>query len=105
MEQSKRAISTREQIVKNYRVATYCYLTPFSLVLVGLIWDVFLPLVLLTLLPAGAIGIFFTRRGLRLASQSGDREKKDVGYANVLLGSIVLALGVFGIAIAYLATG
>lgn len=46
----------------------------------------------------------FTKRGFVLASTSGDREKKDVGYGNFILGTIILLLGLLGLAIAYVVT-
>ena len=104
MEQPTGVVATREEIINNYRKATYCYFIPFGLAVIGALLNFFLLLALLTLLPAGILGLYFTRRGLLLAGKSGDREKKDVGYVNVLLGILVLGLGIVGVGIAYVAT-
>jgi len=97
-------MTSRTQIVANYRKATYCYASPFSLLLIGFVIPFSAFLGLLSLLPLGVAGLFFTRRGLALAVSSGDREKKDVGYANLILGVIILGLGLLWLAIAYAMT-
>lgn len=58
-------------------------------------------LALATLLPFGLAGLFFTKRGLALSIKSDDRQKKDVGYANLVLGSIILIIGLLVVAFAY----
>ncbi|WP_345223759.1 hypothetical protein [Hymenobacter koreensis] len=57
---------------------------------------------LLLLLPLSAVGLFLTWRGFQLARRSGDTEKKDVGYANLILGVILLGLGLVGLGLAYM---
>lgn len=106
MDATKEALETRAAIVKNYKLATYCYATPFVCLLLGFIHFMFFPLFLITLFPLGVAGMFFTRRGLSLAVKSGDREKKDVGYANVTLGIIVLVAGagLIGLVLIYIRT-
>ncbi|MBO2008947.1 hypothetical protein [Hymenobacter negativus] len=65
----------------------------------------FLALFFLSVLPLGILGIVFTKRGFTLAATSGDREKKDVGYSNFIVGAIIVALGVLGLSLAYVMTG
>jgi hypothetical protein len=62
----------------------------------------YFPLVPLVLLPLSLAGLYFTRRGLALARKSGDREKQDVGYANVVLGIILAGVGLLGLAVLWL---
>ncbi|MGI4762094.1 MAG: hypothetical protein ACRYF0_15410 [Janthinobacterium lividum] len=62
----------------------------------------YFPVVPLVLLPFSLAGLYFTRRGLALARTSGDREKRDIGYANLVLGIILAGLGLLGLALAYL---
>ncbi|WP_400191548.1 hypothetical protein [Hymenobacter sp. B81] len=97
--------SGRAQIVTCYKRATYCYALPFALGLFGVIVPFFFALALLSLLPFGLAGLFLTKRGWKLAVRSGDQEKKDVGYANFVLGGIILLLGFLGLGLAYVVTG
>ena len=85
MDATKVAFEMRADIVRSYKMATYCYVTPFIFLLLGIIHFVFFLLFLTTLFPLGIAGMFFTKRGLSIAVMSGDLEKKDVGYANVTL--------------------
>ncbi|MCC3160698.1 hypothetical protein LJ737_25905 [Hymenobacter sp. 15J16-1T3B] len=94
----------RAEIVKQYQRATYSYALPFGLLLLGFVVEVLLPLALLVWVPLGVAGLYFSKRGLTLAVSSGDQEKQDVGYANLLLGAIVLGLGLLGWALAYVMT-
>jgi hypothetical protein len=88
----------RADIVSCYKRATYCYAAPFCLMVLGFILPDFVGAAfLLTLLPSGLAGLFFTKRGLSLSTRSGDREKKDVGYANLILGVIILVLGLLAL--------
>jgi hypothetical protein len=64
----------------------------------------FLALAFLSVLPLGILGIVFTKRGFTLAATSGDREKKDVGYSNFILGALIVIVGLVGIAFAFLLT-
>ena len=91
-------------IVKYYKKATYSYLTPLGFLLFGFLWDFFIPLAFLTILPCSIIGLYFTRNGFKLASKQGDLQKRDVGYANMWLGIILLVLGLLGAGFAYVAT-
>lgn len=95
---------SRAAIISFYKKATYSYLTPLGLVLLGFLWDFFLLLALFTLLPCSLIGLYFTRAGFALASKQGDLEKKDVGYANMLLGAILFVLSLLSIGFAYMMT-
>jgi hypothetical protein len=94
MSLAKPATAIRAEIVSCYKKATYCYATPFCLIVLAFILPDFVGgAFLLTLLPSGLAGLFFTKRGLSLSTRSGDKEKKDVGYANLVLGVIILVLG------------
>jgi hypothetical protein len=59
---------------------------------------------LLSLLPAGVMGLFFTSKGLKLAFQSGDYQKKDIGYANLIMGLVLAGVGVIGLGLVYMMT-
>lgn len=106
------ALQARTVIVSFYKKATYCYGLPFGFLSLQLLLNVvsnfnfqpFLALFFLTILPLSALGIAFTKRGFTLAVKSGDREKKDVGYANLILGSIIVVLGLVGLALGYMMT-
>lgn len=104
MSSSPQAIDTRVEIVKNYKLATYCYAAPFVSLLLSFIHFIFFPLFLLSLFPMGIVGMYFTKRGLSPAIKSGDIQKKDVGYANVTLGIIILLVGLLGLALTYVVT-
>ena len=96
------ATTTRAAIVRFYLKATYSYAIPFVLLLLGFVESLFWTLSLVSFLPLGIVGLFYTKRGMNLSVSSGDREKKDVGYANLILGTIVIIIGVFNWALAYL---
>ncbi len=96
--------SSRVDIVKSYKKATYSYLTPLAFLLLGFLWDSLLILSLFTVLPCSIIGLYFTRTGFKLASKQGDLEKKDVGYANMWLGVILFGLGLLGAGFAFITT-
>jgi hypothetical protein len=95
------ATAVRAKIVRYYKKATYCYAIPFGLLVLSFLVPFLFALWLFTLLPAGLAGLFFTKRGLVLAAKSGDREKKDVGYANLVLGITILILGLLALAFIY----
>ncbi|TGD81239.1 hypothetical protein [Hymenobacter wooponensis] len=98
------AKSSRARIVKLYKRATYCYALPFIfliLAVIGIGEGLFLGVFCLSLLPLAVTGLVFTGRGLRLSSRSGDYEKKDVGFANVILGVILGGLGLLALGLAY----
>jgi hypothetical protein len=95
------ATDTRAEIVSFYKKATYCYAAPFALLLLAFVWEFAVWLFLFIILPSSIAGLFFTTRGLALARKSRDTEKKDVGYANVVLGGIALLVGLLVWALAY----
>lgn len=97
-------VSTRANIVNFYKKATYTFLVPLGFLLFGFLWDYFLILSLLIILPCSIIGLYFTRNGFRLATKQGDLEKKDVGYANMWVGVILFGLGLLGAGLAFMAT-
>ena len=101
---------SRSKITKYYSRAIYSYLLPpgfFGLFLVdiftfGLTQMFFFAVALLSLLPAGAAGLFFTVKGLRISFKSNDYEKKDIGYANLIMGIIYFVAGLLGLGLAYI---
>ncbi|QKG53234.1 hypothetical protein [Hymenobacter sp. BRD67] len=95
------ATASRAEIVNYYKKATYCYAAPFGLLVLSFLIPFVGAVGLFTLLPLGLAGLFFTKRGLTLAAKNGDREKKDVGYANLVLGVIVLLFGLLALAFTY----
>jgi hypothetical protein len=74
------------------------------LAIVGVAEGLFAGLFFLALFPLAVAGLVFTIKGLRLSSYSNDYEKKDVGYANLLLGLILSALGLLALGFAYIST-
>ena len=103
MKPASPARTTRTEIVRCYRNATYCYAAPVGLLVLSFLVPFLGELWLLTPLPLGLAGLLFTKRGLALAVKSGDQEKRDVGYANLVLGFLMLAFGLLGLAFAYVA--
>ncbi len=109
MEQDANGRNVRARISKNYTIAVYCYLIPLGFLglyflessTLKLTGAFFMATTLLSLLPVGVVGLFFTVKGLRLAFQSGDYEKKDMGYANLILGLILVLGGLIGLGFAY----
>jgi uncharacterized membrane protein len=99
------ATAIRAEIVGYYKKATYCYAAPFGLLFLSFLVPFAGQLAFFSLLPLGLVGLLFTKRGLALATKSGDREKKDVGYANLVLGIIILVLGLLLLGIIYLRMG
>ena len=103
---------TRAEIVKCYGKASCCYAIPFGLLGLQLLLNLvssfdfqpFLALFFLSILPLSVLGIVFTKRGFALASISGDLAKKDVGYANFLLGAIMLVVGLLAFALSFVMT-
>jgi len=102
MEAVPPAGSSRASIIRYYKKATYSYLTPIGFVVLEFLWNFLLLLALLTILPCSVLGLYFTSRGFNLARKQGDSEKKDVGYANRLLGIILFGVGLLGAGFAYL---
>ena len=112
MAEASGGMLVRAEIVKLYKKANYCYGAPFVFIVLQLLLNAisnldfqpFLMLFALTIFPLSITGLVFTKRGFALASSSGDREKSNVGYANFLLGGVLLALGISGFALAYMMT-
>jgi len=109
MERNQSDSQVRIAIVNFYKKASYCYGIPFVFLVLQFLLNTvsdfnlqpFLALFGVTLLPLSIMGIIFTKRGFVLASSTGDREKKDVGYANFLLGALLLGITIFGSAVVY----
>ncbi len=62
----------------------------------------FLSVAFLSLVPAGCTGLFFTIKGLMLAFKNNDYQKKDIGYANLIMGIIIVFAGLFAAALTYM---
>ncbi|UOR07378.1 hypothetical protein MUN82_09820 [Hymenobacter aerilatus] len=101
MEASSQLGGNTAHIVRCYKKATYSYLTPVGFVLLGFLLDFFLLPALLIILPCSIIGLHFTFKGFKLSSKLGNFEKKDVGYANILLGIILFIAGLLSAGFAY----
>ena len=109
MERNQSGSQARVAIVNFCKKASYCYGIPFGFLVLQFLLNTvsdfnfqpFLALFGVTLLPLSIMGIIFTKRGFALASSIGDREKKDVGCANFLLGALLLGITIFGFAIVY----
>ena len=112
MDQETGGRNVRASISKYYILAVYSYLIPLGFLglyfldssTFGLTGAFFLAATMLGLLPLGIVGLFFTTKGLRLAFRSGDYEKKDTGYANLIMGLIVTVGGIMGLGLAYAMT-
>ncbi|RSK31669.1 hypothetical protein [Hymenobacter metallilatus] len=88
-------------VVGCYEKASYSYFTPVAFVLLGFVLDFFLPLALLTALPCSVIGLYFSYKGFKASGRLGYLEKKDVGYANILLGILLFVAGLVSAGFAY----
>jgi di/tricarboxylate transporter len=99
----------REKITKQYQLAVYSYLAPVGLL--GLYFvdaytfkvtdALFLAVALMSLLPSGCVGLFFTGKGIAMAVKNNDYEKKDTGYANLTMGIIIVIAGLLAAGLAY----
>lgn len=110
IEQIINSKKARKKIRKYYTLAIYSYLAPpgfFGAFLldsftVGLTEMFFFAIALLSLLPAGVAGLIFTEKGLKIAFTSNDYEKKDIGYANLIMGIIYIVAGLLALGLGYL---
>jgi len=102
-------ITERDRITRFYRIAVYSYAAPFFCLGLQLLDSAtfsltqmfFFALFLWSLLPLGTTGLICTGLGLRLAFQSNDYQKKDIGYANILMGLIMVAAGLLGLGLIF----
>ena len=105
MKEARTGTQVRAAIVGCYKKVSYCYGAPVGFLVLQLLLNTvsdfnfqpFLALFFFAFLPLSITGLVFTKRGFILASNSGDREKKDVGYANFILGAILLMLGLLSL--------
>ena len=112
MEEARTGTQVRAAIIDCYKKASYCYGAPVGFLVLQLLLNTvsdfdfqpFLALFFFAFLPLVITGLVFTKRGFVLASNSGDREKKDVGYANFILGGVLLVVGLLAFALAFLIT-
>ena len=100
----------RQRITRQYLLAVGCYLAPAVFFVVSLIDsatfdltdNLFFGVAILSLLTCGCVGLFFSARGMGMAFKNKDYPKKDVGYANLLMGLIVATAGVLAMGFIYL---
>ena len=103
-------ITERDKITRLYRLAVYSYITPFlSLALYildsvtfGITQMLFFVLFLVGLFPLGTLGLVYTIRGLKISFSTKDYQKKDIGYANLLAGLIMIVAGLVGLGLIYI---
>ncbi|UOQ70670.1 hypothetical protein [Hymenobacter cellulosilyticus] len=103
---------SRQRIEKLYKTALYSYSAPFALAGGGLLASFvsdeaerfFFAAAALSLLPLVIVGLVCTIIGLRVAFATSDYQKKDIGYANLIMGLILFALAFLGMGFAYLMT-
>ncbi|MBD0296602.1 MAG: hypothetical protein ICV84_15620 [Flavisolibacter sp.] len=109
MDEVSNSLISRERISKQYRLAIYSYLSPvglFGLHIVDaytfrLTDALFFAVAVLSLLPSGCAGLFFTAKGIAMAVKNNDYQKKDIGYANLTMGIIIVIAGLLGAGLAY----
>ncbi|MFT2010219.1 hypothetical protein ACMA1I_16210 [Pontibacter sp. 13R65] len=97
-------------ITYNYRIAVYSFIIPFLFLVLYLIdsWTFnftnifFLAVFIISLFPSGITGLLFTYKGLRRLFKENNYEKKDIGYANLIMGIIITGCGIVGLGLAYL---
>lgn len=97
----------RNRISKLYKYALCCYALPFVFLVaavLGIGEGILLGGFFVGLFPFAVGGTVLTIFGMRLSVQTNDREKKDIGYANLLLGLILAAVGLLALGFAYLRT-
>lgn len=112
MKQETNGRGVRARISKYYTIAVYCYLLPpgflglyfLDFSTIGLTGAFFLATTVLSLLPVGVVGLLCTVKGLKLAFKSGDHEKKDIGYANLIMGLILAVGGLISLGLTYVMT-
>jgi hypothetical protein len=103
MNPAPQSIAYRATITKFYKKALYSYCLPFALLAIGFFSTPGLvALAVLLSIPAGITGMVFSTRGFRLAREHNDREKKDIGYANLLLGGALVGSGLLVTGFGYL---
>ncbi|QHT71287.1 hypothetical protein GXP67_33850 [Rhodocytophaga rosea] len=110
IEQIVNSKKARKKISWYYTLAIYSYLSPiglFGLFLLdsftfGLTESFFFGATLLGLLLAAIASLFFTVKGLRIAFKTNDYEKKDIGYANLIMGVIYCIAGLLALGYTYI---
>ena len=95
-------LAYRERITKSYKIAVCCYAAPVGFLALSTVFSFFFPLFLLGFFPLGAASTAYSIAGLKLAFKNNDHQKKDIGYANLLLGIIMVTVGTLLVALVYL---
>lgn len=97
---------SNKRIKRLYRMALICYVIPF--LFLGffyltttevLFWKIFL----LGMFPFGLLGLLFTIIGIINASRYKDHQKRTAGYYSLFMGIVVVAGGILGWMLLYLA--
>ena len=103
-------LAAQEKIKKCYRIAVYSYILPFILLGQYIIdsstfdlTEMFLFAAFwISLLPLGALGMACSIYGMVLSNRVNNNIKKDIGYANLIMGIIIIIGGLVGMGLAYL---
>lgn len=98
---------TLKKITQLYRTALCCYVFPFFFILLMIIdvntfhaTDAFFFFVFLfSIFPLSIVGLVFNMLGLRLSRKMNHVHKKNIGYANLMLGIPMFIVGLFGLAL------
>ena len=86
-------LAYRIKITKFYRLALICYTGPLILFPIGLVSELTHGLGIISVFPLSLIGITYTVLGFKISVKHHDIEKKDIGYANLLLGLVMTLVG------------
>jgi len=98
-----------KKITKLYRIALFCYLSPFFFILL-LIIDVitfqatdafFFFVFLFSIFPLSIVGLVFNIFGLRRSRKMNLIHKKNIGYTNLMLGIPMFLSGLLGLAVPF----
>ncbi len=94
--------------IKNlYRMSLVCYLIPFLSLSIFFIINteiIFWKIFLLGMFPFGLLGLLFTIIGIINASHSKNQQKRATGYYSLFMGIIVVAGGILGWMLLYIAS-
>ena len=98
---------SNKRIKRLYRMALVCYVIPFLFLGVYyltatevLFWKMFL----LGMFPFGLLGLLFTIIGIIQASRYKNYQKRTAGYYSLFMGIVVVAGGILGWMVLYLAS-
>lgn len=103
-------VKDRNKITRFYKIALYAYISPIILLGISILdsctldlaASYFLPAFIFTLLPSGVVGIIFTIFGSKISFKEKDYEKKDTGYANLIMGIVMSVIGLLASGFIYM---